>query len=100
MTTPPPWLPAASLRALCAARDHARAAGTPLPALAAQLSALARALHPALPAPMLREAAAAVLPPRRPASPRSAAQKEGRQPVEVAARVIQGGFTSGRRRAR
>ncbi len=64
---PPPeapvWLDRTTLRAMEAARDHCLSHGADAAAAAEAAAAVARAHHPALPARMIGEAAAAVMPP-------------------------------------
>lgn len=66
-TPPPPeapdWLDRATLRAMEAARDRRLAQGADAAAAAEEAAAVARGHHPALPARMIGEAAAAVMPP-------------------------------------
>ncbi len=58
----PPWLGAGTWAAMAAARDAARARGLALPAVETVVRDILLARHPALPACLISEAAAALLP--------------------------------------
>lgn len=71
--TPPPrqaphWLARATLQAMEAACDRCRATGADAEAIAEAVAEVARAHHPALPAKMIAEAVAAMMPPAAAAS--------------------------------